>query len=100
MMARSIAFYVIGMTIIANTVLAQGCFSIPSYSSNLPRDNLTEAQNSLCKLGSAGVSCGDAFGDTITCSIKVGSAYAAMEGTPGEAGYQDMYDNCAVSLRL
>jgi len=99
-MARSVAFYLIGMTVIANIVLAQNCFDTPRIFSNPARDNLTEAQNSLCKLGSPGVSCGDAFGDSITCHINVGNAYAVMEGTPGDAGYQDMYANCAVSLCL
>ncbi|KAI9782824.1 MAG: hypothetical protein M1839_004575 [Geoglossum umbratile] len=83
----------------ANVVFAANCFDVPrgTFDSNSYTD-IWNAQASLCKLGSAGVTCGDAFGDTITCRMNVGNAYAVMEGVPGE-GYQDMYNNCLDAFR-
>jgi hypothetical protein len=92
-----IGFYLIGLTTLAKISLAAFCFTSPTFQYDAPI--FTDVQNvrsTLCTKGSPGFSCEDAFGDTIICYAQSGNAYAAMAGTTGAAGLDDMYNYCEV----
>ncbi|KAI9865213.1 MAG: hypothetical protein M1813_002533 [Trichoglossum hirsutum] len=83
----------------ANIALTANCFDTPTFTFyDKIYDDVWAARATLCTKGAPGISCGDSFGSTIRCQVKVGNVYAAMEGTTGKAGSDDMYKYCMDAL--
>lgn len=98
---RSIGFYLVGLIAMANIALTANCFDTPTFTFyDKIYDDVWAARATLCTKGAPGISCGDSFGSTIRCQVKVGNVYAAMEGTTGKAGSDDMYKYCMVHNSL
>ncbi|KAI9764680.1 MAG: hypothetical protein M1839_005792 [Geoglossum umbratile] len=83
----------------ANIALTANCFDTPKWTFyDKMYDDVWGARSTLCTRGAPGIECGDGFGSTIRCQVKVGNVYAAMEGTTGAAGLDDMYKYCMDAL--
>jgi len=84
---RAIAVYLLAT---ANIALAANCFDTPKwtwYGNDLYTD-VWGARSTLCTRGAA--PCTSNPDETISCQVKVGNAYAVMEGI----NLDDMYTYC------
>ena len=86
---RAIAVYLLAT---ANIALAANCFDTPKWTwyGDALYSDVWGARSTLCTRGAA--PCANNPDETISCQVKVGNAYAVMEGI----NLDDMYTYCGV----